>query len=41
MAVHETGTGIRTPAGTRERLSPNVSCARFAKSLGLGGVLIH
>ena len=36
-----TRTGIRTPACAHERLSPHVSCARFAKSLGLGGVLIH
>ena len=41
MAVHETRTGIRTPACAREKLSPKVSCARYAKSVGLGGVLIH
>ena len=34
MAVHETGTGIRTPACARERLSPKVLCARYAKSYG-------
>ena len=36
-----TRTGIRTPACAHEKLNPNVSCARFAKSLGLGEVLIH
>ena len=36
-----TCTGIRAPACAREKLSPKVLCARFAKSLGLGGVLIH
>ena len=41
MQVMVTRTGIRTPACAREKLSPNVSCARFAKSLGLDGILIH
>ena len=36
-----TRTGIRTPACARERQSLKVLCARYAKSLGLGGVLIH
>ena len=36
-----TRTGIRTPACAHEKLNPKVLCARFAKSLGLGGVLIH
>ena len=36
-----TRTGIRTPACAREKLNPKVHCARYAKSLGLGGVLIH
>ena len=34
-------TGIRTPACAHEKLSPKELCARFAKSLGLGRVLIH